>query len=313
MEDMNNKSNTKRDNIVFSDDHYTLGKKDGDIYVIADGKRYTLSCHPYEPCLYITDENGFMSAIHNAFDPESVLYCFRRGETITSITGFEYDAKDFCRMVDYASDLVNAGIDDAERVFGGRAKSKKPQAEKAKKENDQSVQKEMKRIVLEHIVKDDPFYDLISNYPDSVVDYCIVNNVDRDFGYTGHWMALVRACNKLFVEDDGETIWHFDVGKAEAKRIEASELFARDDNNGKLNYRKAFLRPPYENNYTNDDFEKVNNTLFPNGRECLEVYEWSTDWSEYFDEGHEWWGALCYSVYDKSSDRYVIILASATD
>ena len=34
---------------------------------------------------------------------------------------------------------------------------------------------------------------------------------------------------------------------------------------------------------------------------------------EYFDEGHEWWGALCLTVYDKTLDRFVVIMASATD
>ena len=57
----------------------------------------------------------------------------------------------------------------------------------------------------------------------------------------------------------------------------------------------------------------MNATLFPNGTDKLEVYEWTTDWSDYFDEGHEWWGALCLTVYDQTLERFVIIMASATD
>lgn len=57
----------------------------------------------------------------------------------------------------------------------------------------------------------------------------------------------------------------------------------------------------------------MNAALFPNGTDQLEVYEWTTDWSDYFDEGHEWWGTLCLTVYDKSLDRFVVIMASATD
>ena len=61
------------------------------------------------------------------------------------------------------------------------------------------------------------------------------------------------------------------------------------------------------------DFDRLNAALFPEGTEGLEVYEWTTDWSEYFDEGREWWGTLCLTVYDKGMDRFVVILASATD
>ena len=47
--------------------------------------------------------------------------------------------------------------------------------------------------------------------------------------------------------------------------------------------------------------------------DVLEIYEWTTDWSDYFDAGHEWYGACCWSVYDRSMDRYVVMLVSATD
>ena len=50
-----------------------------------------------------------------------------------------------------------------------------------------------------------------------------------------------------------------------------------------------------------------------NGTDALDIYEWSTDWSDYFDDGHEWYGACCWSVYDKSMDRFVVMLVSATD
>lgn len=42
-------------------------------------------------------------------------------------------------------------------------------------------------------------------------------------------------------------------------------------------------------------------------------YEWTTDWSDFFDDGHEWYGACCWSVYDKTMNRYVVMLVSATD
>jgi hypothetical protein len=43
------------------------------------------------------------------------------------------------------------------------------------------------------------------------------------------------------------------------------------------------------------------------------IYEWTTDWSDYYDDGHEWYGACCWSIYDGSVNRYVVLLVSATD
>ena len=56
--------------------------------------------------------------MHNAFDPFDALNAFSRGKTITSITGREYDARDFCRMVEYAAGMADIRIDDAEAVLG---------------------------------------------------------------------------------------------------------------------------------------------------------------------------------------------------
>ena len=117
---------------VYRDERYVLGMYDGYPYLTINDKKYVLTCHPYEPCLYITREGGSMTAVHNAFDPFYVLEAFRGGETVTSVTGLEYDAKGFCRMIEYAADMVNINIDDAERVFGGRAKKKNTKQEKKK-------------------------------------------------------------------------------------------------------------------------------------------------------------------------------------
>ena len=159
------------------------------------------------------------------------------------------------------------------------------------------------------VIEDDPFYGLIAEYPDCVIDWCLVKNESAATGQTAHRQALLSASCKLFT-DGGRAIWRFDAAKADAKKILAEELFAPAE---KMNYRKAFLCPPYPNGYTDADFGRINAALFPNGTDALEAYEWTTDWSEYFDEGHEWWGALCCTVYDKSLNRFAVIMASATD
>ena len=81
---------------IYRDGGYVLGMEYGLPYVRIGGETYKLTCHPYEPCLYITDGGGRVTAVHNSFDPVSVLGSFRDGRTVTSITGREYDAKDFC-------------------------------------------------------------------------------------------------------------------------------------------------------------------------------------------------------------------------
>ena len=112
-------------------------------------------------------------------------------------------------------------------------------------------------------------------------------------------------------EDGGK--WSYDTKAARCRKLKSTALFASTGADSWLNYRKAFLCPPNGNSYNGRDFERVNDVLFPGGTECLEVYRWTTDWSDYFDEGHEWWGALCLTVYDKTLERFVIITASATD
>jgi len=48
----------KKSNKVYCDEQFVLGWKDDIPYLVAEGKKYILTGQPYEPCLYITDENG---------------------------------------------------------------------------------------------------------------------------------------------------------------------------------------------------------------------------------------------------------------
>jgi len=96
-----------------------------------------------------------------------------------------------------------------------------------------------------------------------------------------------------------------------ATKIDSQSFFeaSKKDNS----YYYLFSQPPHENNYGVNDFNKINSILFPNGFDNLEIYEWSTDWSNYFDEGLEWWGARCVSIYDIKLNRFIVIGASSTD
>ena len=153
----------------------------------------------------------------------------------------------------------------------------------------------------------------VTGYPDSGAEFCIVHSRKPCDGEVSHRSALAAAARLMFSgggEDEG---WRYDIGAAKGRTVPAAALFGSSGRDDGLDYRRAFLYPPHGNGYTIADFAKVNAMLFPNGTDALEVMEWTTDWSDYFDEGHEWWGALCLTVYDRSMDRFVAIMASATD
>lgn len=189
---------------------------------------------------------------------------------------------------------------------------------------------------------DDPFYDLLRRYPDCLVDYVLLRPDRRYRGVPSHREALAFAMNAL-AEREGPA-WASDFDRAEAREVGLEDLLAapstwRKDRNGTvfydlkhnpdgggIPYWYAFLEPPHgtgtfvddrgekvRRSYTPDDFRAVNRALFPSGTKRLVALEWTTDWSEYFDDGHEWWGAACWTVYDPGLDRFAVIMASATD
>lgn len=196
----------------------------------------------------------------------------------------------------------------------------------------------------------DSFYELLrEQYYRCIIDYCLMED---DFPYRGvrshseavlfamlklieRYLAEQRASEEKWADGVREDFfpWSFDFGKAQARRIDPEEflfvptivrkikggsvIYDRKDPDvdagEQIPYWYAFLEPPQWFDATPDDFRRVNEALFPEGADELEVYEWTTDWSNYFDAGHEWWGTACWSVYDKRLNRYVVMFASATD
>ena len=183
----------------------------------------------------------------------------------------------------------------------------------------------------------DPFYAVFAAHPRCCVDYCLVRLHAPYRGAPSHRAALAFAMAHCAAADDGEgPLWTFDIAKAVPREIAPAALLAKPDrpwkrtekwkdggnvtvfldykaDGGSVPYWFAFLEPPHGSNDTPEDFDAVNAVLFPAGTAALEAYEWSTDWSDYFDDGHEWWGVGCWSVYDPALDRFAVILASNTD
>lgn len=163
-------------------------------------------------------------------------------------------------------------------------------------------------------LRDDPFYDEYKKYDRCVLDYFIIkSNLD-------HKEVLLYVMNKIKEQDDYIII---DKNKMKYEIISSNSLFQlpKDYEKERCNlsdgykrpYWYLFLDPPHSTKYTINDFIKTNDLLFPKGKDNLEIYDWNVEWSNYFDDGLEWWGAAAISIYDKSLDRYVIILASSTD
>ncbi len=198
-------------------------------------------------------------------------------------------------------------------------------------------------------LRNDPFYELIKEYGRCVIDYCLIADDTPHQGYRSHKDAVLFAMLKV-IERDIETQlrseimyssevrdepfpWSLDIGKAQAHPIDPDVLLhvpkiLRTDRTGQRSYDcglpdplkgeqipywYAFWETPHPSGYGPDDFRRVNSALFPEGTDELEVYEWTTDWSNYFDDGREWWGTACWSVYDKRMNRYSVIMAEATD
>lgn len=191
-----------------------------------------------------------------------------------------------------------------------------------------------------HELINDSFYDILNKYDRLVIDYCLMENDAPHDGISSHKEALLYAMRRLkescqWITVNGEPTV---IEKISAEELLCSTEEPQKENTdgavpyhgkctdgGRIPYRYAFLEPPHgtgqvrrngsllRDRYGSEDFDTVNNALFPEGTEELEIHEWSTDWSSYFDAGHEWWGTLCYSIYDKKLNRYTVIMASSTD
>ncbi len=144
-----------------------------------------------------------------------------------------------------------------------------------------------------------------------------------------------RKAREMFGDKTADKLhpWIYDIDKAQSKPLDPQEFFycpniVKTDYYGNVWYDAewehencgttvpywyAMLEPVYGRKNKPDDFKKVNEVLFPKGTDALDIYEWSTDWSDYFDAGHEWYGACCWSIYDKAMNRYVVMLVSSTD
>jgi hypothetical protein len=60
-------------------------------------------------------------------------------------------------------------------------------------------------------------------------------------------------------------------------------------------------------------FAAINQELFGDDLQDMEIVRWSNDWASYFDDGREWWGAFLWTVIPNRRPYVVAIGASTTD
>ncbi|HSN86963.1 MAG TPA: hypothetical protein VL025_09415 [Thermoanaerobaculia bacterium] len=82
-------------------------------------------------------------------------------------------------------------------------------------------------------------------------------------------------------------------------------------------YAQAFGDPPHglwlQGEPLNELFTAINDRLWGGLHEALDVRSWPTDWCNYFDEGHEWWGSFYWTVHSERTGLLVTVAASSTD
>ena len=187
-----------------------------------------------------------------------------------------------------------------------------------------------------HEIQNDDFYEFARQY-DSDREHHLIGEVDYhilcdDKPYEGLRSHREAVC---FVFDWLLRPWVYDIDKAQASLLDPRVFFycprivkidyygnvsydaewtPNDENCGTtVPYWYALMEPVHGRNNKPEDFKKANEALFPKGTDALDIYEWTTDWSDYFDAGHDWYGACCWSIYDKRMGRYVVMIVSATD
>ncbi len=102
------------------------------------------------------------------------------------------------------------------------------------------------------------------------------------------------------------------------KEVIENALTIDQEDKGKIGFVYAFLDPPHSFMCGKTIFEKGNffldfcRLLFTDISQ-IEVYKWSTDSSNYFDEGKKGRGSFFWTVYNPCRYWYIGIIASTTD
>ncbi|WP_373196104.1 hypothetical protein [Enterococcus faecium] len=85
-----------------------------------------------------------------------------------------------------------------------------------------------------------------------------------------------------------------------AKRITPESFWAEDGI-----YRTSFLDAPQGAAGTEEEFNQLNDRLFPD-KDHLHIYLWNNEFTNYYNNGRYWDGAYVWSVYDEKRKRFTV-------
>lgn len=187
--------------------------------------------------------------------------------------------------------------------------------------------------MMKELIEDSIYVTLAKKYNELLLDYVLLYFDGKYCGQDSHKEAVIEAISVLNTRlrvGNNFKHHHFyvDDNKMCCTKYSIEDFFSDDNSSWEetsentrfrittshMTYWQAFSEPPYNVPYSKEDFRKINHSLFPvQFRSDLEIYSWNDDFSNYFDDGKEWWGTALWSAYDKYMNRFVIIGASLTD
>lgn len=138
------------------------------------------------------------------------------------------------------------------------------------------------------------------------VDHKTFLGARYDFERSG---LIVRGKGNKFLNE-------FFFYRDEATKENIIDSVEIDDGIG-AGFAYAFSSPPYgmrvPSEVLGELFEQVNHVILGGVDNTSVIFAWPTDWSNYFDAGHEWWGSFLWTVSKPDSHQIVMIAASSTD
>ncbi|XXF08114.1 hypothetical protein J3Q00_19310 [Pseudomonas sp. D2-3] len=114
--------------------------------------------------------------------------------------------------------------------------------------------------------------------------------------------------------------WTADLGQARPQPLTADAVRELASEDGLL--CRNFRNPPYGTALQVADFREWLHALRLYPEEDMQVLDWVGDaeaepqrsaWSRYFDDGKEWWGIWCLTLYNPRRRTLSALAASATD
>ena len=139
--------------------------------------------------------------------------------------------------------------------------------------------------------------------------------------------AIQRASATIPIERFFRVRW--DEAKLTGEPVSLSTFWGSDDVEPKPigdqawsiptvdGYKTAFFHPPYGLRGSPDEkvglFAGINEYLLGVNPEGAEIFSWSTDWSNYFEAGREWWGTFYWTIRPVGSQLIAVVGASSTD